>query len=175
MLSKVLIANRGEIACRIIRTLKALGIPSVAVYSEADRDAPHVTEADEAFLIGPAPVAASYLNTERILEVAAETGTDGIHPGYGLLSENAEFAEACEAAGIAWIGPTADQIRQFGLKHTARQIARDAGVPLLQGTPLLSSVEEAIEAAETIGFPVMLKSTAGGGGCLLYTSPSPRA
>jgi urea carboxylase len=164
MLSKVLIANRGEIACRIIRTLKALGIPSVAVYSEADRDAPHVTKADEAFLIGPAPVAASYLNAERILEVATETGIDGIHPGYGLLSENAEFAEACEAAGIAWIGPTADQIRQFGLKHTARQIARDAGVPLLEGTPLLSSVEEAIEVAETIGFPVMLKSTAGGGG-----------
>ncbi len=164
MLSKVLIANRGEIACRIIRTLKELGIPSVAVYSEADRDAPHVTEADESFLIGPPPVAASYLNTERILEVAAETGADGIHPGYGLLSENAEFAEACDAAGIAWIGPTADQIRQFGLKHTARQIAKEAGVPLLEGTELLSTVDEAVAAAEEVGYPVMLKSTAGGGG-----------
>lgn len=164
MLSKVLIANRGEIACRIIRTLKVLGIPSVAVYSEADRDAPHVTDADEAFLLGPAPVSESYLQTERILEIAAQTGSDGIHPGYGLLSENASFAEACEAAGVAWIGPTGEQIRQFGLKHTARQIAKDSGVPLLEGTALLTSVDEAITAAETIGYPVMLKSTAGGGG-----------
>ncbi|MDF1824895.1 MAG: urea carboxylase [Verrucomicrobiales bacterium] len=164
MLSKVLIANRGEIACRIVRTLKQLGIGSVAVYSEADRDSPHVTEADEAFLLGPAPVSESYLRTERLLEIAALTECDGLHPGYGLLSENAGFAEACEAAGIAWIGPTGEQIRQFGLKHTARQIAKDSGVPLLEGTPLLSSVEEALSAAGEIGFPVMLKSTAGGGG-----------
>jgi len=164
MLSKVLIANRGEIACRIIRTLKDLGIGSVAVYSEADRDAPHVTEADEAFLLGPAPVSESYLKTERLLEIAAATGCDGLHPGYGLLSENANFAESCEAAGVAWIGPTGEQIRQFGLKHTARQIAKDSGVPLLEGTALLTSVEEAVAAAEAIGYPVMLKSTAGGGG-----------
>lgn len=164
MLSKVIIANRGEIACRIIRTLKRLGIGSVAVYSEADRDAPHVTEADEAFLLGPAPVSDSYLKTDRILEIAVATGCDGLHPGYGLLSENAGFAEACEAADIAWIGPTAEQIRQFGLKHTARQIAKDSGVPLLEGTALLTSVGEAITAAEAIGYPVMLKSTAGGGG-----------
>ncbi|MEM1443607.1 MAG: 5-oxoprolinase/urea amidolyase family protein, partial [Verrucomicrobiota bacterium] len=164
MLSKVLIANRGEIACRIIRTLKRLGIGSVAVYSEADRDAPHVTAADEAYLLGPAPVSESYLKTDRILEIIAETGCDGLHPGYGLLSENAEFADACAEAGVAWIGPTAEQIRKFGLKHTARQIAKDSGVPLLEGTALLTSVEEAVTAAEEIGFPVMLKSTAGGGG-----------
>jgi urea carboxylase len=164
MLTKVLIANRGEIACRVLRTLKRLGIGSVAVYSEADRDAPHVGLADEAFLLGPAPVSQSYLNTERLFEIAALTGVDGVHPGYGLLSENADFAEACEARGIAWIGPTPEQIRRFGLKHTAREIAKANGVPLLEGTPLLSSVEEALGAAETIGYPVMLKSTAGGGG-----------
>ena len=164
MLTKVLIANRGEIACRVLRTLKRLGIGSVAVYSEADRDAPHVGLADEAFLLGPAPVSQSYLNTERLFEIAALTGVDGVHPGYGLLSENADFAEACEARGIAWIGPTPEQIRRFGLKHTAREIAKANGVPLLEGTPLLSSVEEALAAAETIGYPVMLKSTAGGGG-----------
>lgn len=164
MLTKVLISNRGEIACRIIRTLKNLGISSVAVYSEADRDAPHVSMADEAFLLGPAPVAASYLNTARIFEVAAMTGCDGIHPGYGLLSENANFAEACEARGIAWIGPTPEQLRRFGLKHTARAIAKETGVPLLEGTPLLANAEEAVVAATAIGFPVMLKSTAGGGG-----------
>lgn len=164
MLSKVIIANRGEIACRIIRTLKRLGIGSVAVYSEADRNAPHVTEADEAYLLGPAPVSESYLKTGRLLEIAAMTGCDGLHPGYGLLSENAAFAEACEEAGLAWIGPTADQIRQFGLKHTARRIAQESGVPLLEGTGLLTSLEEALVAAEEIGYPVMLKSTAGGGG-----------
>lgn len=164
MLSKVLIANRGEIAGRVLRTLKRLGVGSVAVYSEADRDAPHVGMADEAFFLGPAPVAQSYLNTERIFEIAALTGADGLHPGYGLLSENADFAEACEARGIAWIGPTPEQIRRFGLKHTAREIAKANGVPLLEGTPLLASVEEALAAAEVIGYPVMLKSTAGGGG-----------
>ena len=164
MLTKVLISNRGEIACRIIRTLKNLGISSVAVYSEADRDAPHVSMADEAFLLGPAPVAASYLNTARIFEVAAMTGCDGIHPGYGLLSENANFAEACEARGIACIGPTPEQLRRFGLKHTARAIAKETGVPLLEGTPLLANAEEAVVAATAIVFPVMLKSTAGGGG-----------
>lgn len=164
MLTKVLIANRGEIACRIIRTLKRLGIGSVAVYSEADRNAPHVSLADEAYLLGPAPVSESYLNGDRILSLAKETGSDGVHPGYGLLSENAEFAEKCEAAGVAWIGPTPEQLRAFGLKHTARQIARENGVPLLEGTPLLQSSDEALSAAEEIGYPVMLKSSAGGGG-----------
>ena len=151
MLTKVLVSNRGEIACRIIRTLKKLGISSVAVYSEADRDAPHVSMADEAWLIGPAPVAASYLNTARIFEVAAQSGCDGLHPGYGLLSENADFAEACEARGIVWIGPTPEQLRRFGLKHTARAIAKETGVPLLEGTPLLASADEAVAAAGTIG------------------------
>ena len=118
MFSKVLIANRGAIACRIIRTLKRLGVHSVAVYSEADAQARHVREADEAYLIGPAPAAESYLRAERILEVALQCGAQAIHPGYGFLSENPGFSEACEAAGIAFIGPTADQMRAFGLKHT---------------------------------------------------------
>lgn len=164
MLKKVLIANRGEIAGRILRTLDTLGIHSVAIYSEADRDSPHVRAAGEAFCVGPAPVAQSYLNTERILEIAKETGCDGLHPGYGLLAENALFAEACEAAGVAWIGPTPEQIRRLGLKHSARQLAEQTGVPLLSGTPLLASAEEAFAAADRIGFPVMLKSSAGGGG-----------
>jgi urea carboxylase len=164
MFKKVLIANRGEIACRVIRTLRRLGIASVAVYSEADRHAMHVQLADEAVCIGPPPARESYLNAARILEVAQQTGALAVHPGYGFLSENAEFAEACEGAGIAFIGPTAEQIRRFGLKHTSREIAEKCGVPLLPGTGLLATVEEAVDAAERIGFPVMLKSTAGGGG-----------
>ncbi|XHR31261.1 MAG: urea carboxylase [Chthoniobacteraceae bacterium] len=164
MFQKVLIANRGEIACRVLRTLRKLGITSVAVYSEADADARHVTLADEAVCIGPAPARESYLDSARILMVAAATGAQAIHPGYGFLSENADFAEACEGAGIAFIGPTPDQIRRFGLKHTSREIARECGVPLLPGTDLLSSADEAVAAAEKIGWPVMIKSTAGGGG-----------
>jgi urea carboxylase len=164
MFTKVLIANRGEIAVRIIRTLRRLGVASVAVYSEADRHAMHVELADEAVCIGPAPARDSYLRAERILEVAKETGAQAIHPGYGFLSENADFAEACEQAGIAFVGPTPDQIRRFGLKHTSREIAERCGVPLLPGTGLMSDVEEAVVAAEKIGWPVMIKSTAGGGG-----------
>jgi len=164
MLKKVLIANRGEIAGRILRSLDALGIDSVAIYSEADRESPHVQAAGEAFCVGPAPVAQSYLNTVRILEIAAETGCDALHPGYGLLAENATFAEACEASGVAWIGPTPEQIRVLGLKHSARRLAAETGVPLLPGTPLLSSLEEGLAAATEIGYPVMLKSSAGGGG-----------
>lgn len=164
MLNKVLIANRGEIACRIIRTLRRMGIRSVAVYSEADRHARHVREADEAYCLGGAAPSESYLNQARILAVAREAGVDGIHPGYGFLSENASFAEACEAAGIAFCGPTAEQMRLFGLKHTARDIARQSGTPLLPGTDVLADVEEALAEAERIGYPVMLKSSAGGGG-----------
>ncbi|MCW0221175.1 MAG: urea carboxylase [Prosthecobacter sp.] len=164
MFSKVLIANRGEIACRIIRTLKKLGIQSVSVYSEADRDAPHVSMADESYLLGPAPVAESYINQQRILEVAAESGAQAIHPGYGLLSENPGFAEACEKAGMAFMGPTPDQMRAFGLKHTARERALVCQVPLIPGSDLLKDAEEAVREASRIGFPVMLKSTAGGGG-----------
>ena len=163
-LSTVLVANRGEIACRVIRTLKTSGIKSVAIYSEADARSMHASLADVAVCVGPPPAAESYLDAARILAVAKETGAQGIHPGYGFLSENAEFAEAVEAAGIAFIGPTPDQIRQFGLKHTARELAAKAGVPLLPGTGILESVQAARVAALEIGYPVMLKSTAGGGG-----------
>ena len=164
MFSKVLIANRGAIACRIIRTLKALNIQSVAVYSDADHDALHVSLADEAVCIGPAPAKESYLNADKILQVALQTGAQAIHPGYGFLSENAAFSEACEAAGIAFIGPTGNQMRQFGLKHTARELAKQSKVPLLPGSGLLIDLAEALTEASRIGYPVMLKSTAGGGG-----------
>ena len=164
MFNKVLIANRGAIACRIIRTLKSLGVHSVAVYSEADAQARHVREADEAYLIGPAPAAESYLRGDRILEVAQQCGAQAIHPGYGFLSENPGFADACEAAGIAFIGPTAGQMRAFGLKHTARALAEGQGVPLLPGSVLLNDLAHAQAEAMRIGYPVMLKSTAGGGG-----------
>ena len=131
MFRKVLIANRGAIACRIIRTLKALGVQSVAVYSEADAQARHVREADEAYLLGPAPAAESYLKADRILQIARDCGAQAIHPGYGFLSENPAFAQACEDAGIAFIGPTAAQMRAFGLKHTARELALLAGDSLM--------------------------------------------
>jgi urea carboxylase len=164
MFRKVLVANRGEIACRILRTLRRLGVPSVAVYSDADRHAAHVRLADEAVHIGASPVAQSYLKQDALLAAARSTGAEAIHPGYGFLSENAAFAEACAAAGVAFIGPTPSQIREFGLKHTARDIAERSGVPLLPGSGLLSGVEEALDEAARVGYPVMLKSTAGGGG-----------
>lgn len=164
MFKKVLIANRGAIACRVIRTLKKLGIASVAVYSEADQDSLHVTLADEAFCIGAAPAQQSYLNIEKILEIAKQTGAEAIHPGYGFLSENAEFCDLCENQGIAFIGPTSSQMLDFGLKHTARELAIKSQVPLLPGSSLLSGEPEAITEAARIGYPVMLKSTAGGGG-----------
>ena len=164
MFQKVLIANRGEIACRIIRTLDQLGVASVAIYSDADRDAPHVAMATESHRIGPAPVHESYLQAARILEIAQESGAQAVHPGYGLLSENADFATACEAAGIAFIGPTGEQMRAFGLKHEARRLAEANAVPLVPGTELLPHLAAAQEAAAAIGYPIMLKSTAGGGG-----------
>lgn len=164
MFAKILIANRGAIACRIIRTLRRMGIAPVAVYSEADRHSLHVALADEAICIGPAPASQSYLSQDRILEAALATGAQAIHPGYGFLSENAAFAERCEQAGIVFIGPTAGQMRDFGLKHRARALARQHGVPLLPGTELLRDVAEAREEARRIGYPAMLKSTAGGGG-----------
>ena len=160
----VLIANRGAIACRIIRTLRRMGIRSVAVFSDADEASRHVAEADVAVRIGPGPAAESYLDAARILAAARETGAEAIHPGYGFLSENADFAEACAAAGIAFIGPKPDNIRAFGLKHSARALAEAEGVPLAPGTGLLPDAEAAIEAAARIGYPVMLKATAGGGG-----------
>ncbi len=164
MFSKVLIANRGVIACRIIRTLRRLGIRSVAVYSDADQHSLHVSQADEAVHIGPSPASQSYLNMDAILGAARVTGAEAIHPGYGFLSENAAFAEACEAAGIVFIGPNPAQMRAFGLKHTAREIAQANHAPILPGTELLANADEALAAAAEIGYPVMLKSTAGGGG-----------
>jgi len=161
---KVLIANRGEIACRIIRSLRKMGFPSVAVYSDADRFARHVNLADEAVHIGPAPVKDSYLKIDAILEAAKETSAQAIHPGYGLLSENADFAAKVEAAGLDFIGPTPEQIVRFGLKHTAREIAIANQAPLLPGSDLVGSLQEAVSQAGRIGYPLMLKSTAGGGG-----------
>jgi len=161
---KVLIANRGAIACRIIRTLDRMGFASVAVYSEADRHAMHVAQAGESVLIGPAAAAQSYLKIDAILEAARATGAEAIHPGYGFLSENPDFADACAEAGIVFIGPSAAQMRAFGLKHRARELALAAGVPLAPGSGLVASLAEAEVEANRIGYPVMLKSTAGGGG-----------
>ena len=161
-LTKVLIANRGEIAVRICRTLKEMGIASVAVYSDADRNSQHVSAADEAVALGGQTAAESYLRSELILQAAKDTGAQGIIPGYGFLSENADFAEACAEVGIQFIGPTPDQLRRFGLKHEARALAEAAGVPLAPGTGLLQSLDEAKGAAAEIGYPIMLKSTAGG-------------
>lgn len=162
--SKVLIANRGAIACRVIRTLRRLGIKSVAVYSDADKHSLHVHQADEAVHLGAAPAAQSYLDAEKIIAAAKSTGAQAIHPGYGFLSENPGFADACAAAGIVFIGPTGDQMRMFGLKHAAREIAQKHNVPLLPGSALLEDEEHAKAEAARIGYPVMLKSTAGGGG-----------
>ena len=164
MFDKVLVANRGEIACRVIRTLRRMGVKSVAVYSDPDRHAQHVLQADQAIRLGPGPAAQSYLLQDAILAAARATGAAAIHPGYGFLSENAAFAQACEDAGLAFIGPTPAQMRDFGLKDSARDLARRSGVPLLPGSELLSGVDRAAEEAARIGYPVMLKSTAGGGG-----------
>jgi urea carboxylase len=173
MFRKVLIANRGAIASRIIRTLRKMGVASVAVYSEADRHSPHVRQADEAVFIGPPPPAQSYLSIPTLLEAARKTRAEAIHPGYGFLSESAEFAEACLAHGIAFIGPTPEQMRSFGLKHVARRIAAENGVPLLPGSGLLENIDAATETADRISYPVMLKSTAGGGGIGIRLCASP--
>ncbi len=163
--NKVLVANRGEIAVRVIRALRELGIPSVAVYSEADRQSLHVRLADEAYLVGPAPSRESYLVVDRILEACAKSRAGAVHPGYGFLSENAEFAEACEKAGITFIGPPAEAIRIMGDKLSAREAARKAGAPLVPGSAgAVETEEDALAAAAKIGFPVMLKASAGGGG-----------
>lgn len=164
MFDKLLIANRGAIACRILRTLRQLDVKGVAVYSEADVASLHLQQADEAFSLGEGPAAQTYLVVEKILGIAKRSGARAIHPGYGFLSENAAFAEACEAAGIAFVGPTPEQLRVFGLKHTARALAKAHGVPMLEGTELLENLDAALRAGEEVGYPVMLKSTAGGGG-----------
>lgn len=160
----VLIANRGVIARRILRTCQKLGWPGVVVYSEADAGTLPVREASQSCLLGPSPASASYLDAAKLLHVAREYGAEIVHPGYGFLSENADFCEACEAEEIAFAGPTPEQMRLFGLKNTARDAARGCGIPLLPGTDLLETVAEATAAAEGIHYPVMLKSTAGGGG-----------
>ncbi|MDT3312428.1 urea carboxylase [Pseudomonas sp. rhizo66] len=164
MFEKVLIANRGAIACRILRTLASLQVKGVAVYSEADAASLHILHADEAHSLGEGAAAGTYLAVEKILAIAKQSGATAIHPGYGFLSENAAFAEACEAHDIAFIGPTPEQLRVFGLKHTARALAKQHGVPMLEGTELLDSLDAALIAGEQVGYPVMLKSTAGGGG-----------
>ncbi|MET8037318.1 5-oxoprolinase/urea amidolyase family protein, partial [Streptomyces sp. NPDC005345] len=160
----LLVANRGEIAVRIIRSARELGLRTVAVYSDADRAAPHVRLADEAVRLGPAPAKESYLDADLVLKAAKDTGAGAIHPGYGFLSEDAAFARRCEDAGIVFVGPTPEQLELFGAKHTARAAALAAGVPLAPGTDLLAGLPEAREAAGRIGYPVMLKATGGGGG-----------
>ena len=174
MFTKVLIANRGTIACRIIRTLRALGVAPVAVYSDADRHAPHVTQSDVAVRLGPPAAVESYLNQRAILDAARATGAQAIHPGYGFLSENAEFADACVREGIVFLGPTGAQMRALGLKHTAREIAIREGVPLLPGSGLLDDAAHAAAEAERCGYPVILKSTAGGGGIGMRVCLHPR-
>ena len=164
MFDHLLIANRGAIACRILRTLRTLDVTGVCVYSEADLGSLHVLQADRAISLGEGAAAQTYLAVDKILAAARDSGAQAIHPGYGFLSENAAFAEACEAAGIAFVGPTPAQLRIFGLKHTARALAREQGVPMLEGTDLLESLDDALSAASRVGYPVMLKSTAGGGG-----------
>ncbi|KAF1679681.1 MULTISPECIES: acetyl-CoA carboxylase biotin carboxylase subunit [Bacillus] len=165
MIKKLLIANRGEIAVRIIRACRELGIDTVAVYSEADKDALHVQMADEAFCIGPKASKDSYLNVTNIVSVAKLTGTDAIHPGYGFLAENADFAELCEEVNVTFVGPSADAISKMGTKDVARETMKQAGVPIVPGSQgIIENVEEAVSLADEIGYPVIIKATAGGGG-----------
>jgi acetyl-CoA carboxylase biotin carboxylase subunit len=165
MFRKVLIANRGEIALRVIRACRELGIQTVAVYSEADRESLHVRFADDDVCIGPAPSRESYLRIPRIIAAAEITGADAIHPGYGFLAENAEFAETCAASNVTFIGPTAEQIRLMGNKSSARKTMMEVGVPIVPGTPgPVDDSEAALEFAKTVGFPVIIKASAGGGG-----------
>jgi acetyl-CoA/propionyl-CoA carboxylase, biotin carboxylase, biotin carboxyl carrier protein len=165
MFSKVLVANRGEIAVRVIRALKEMGIASVAVYSEVDREAPHVEMAEEAFLLGPGPATESYLKIDKILEIAAQAGAEAIHPGYGFLAENAAFAKACKKAKIVFIGPPAEAIEAMGSKTNARELMQAAGVPIVPGTTEpVESLADARKIAKQIGYPVAVKAAGGGGG-----------
>ncbi|MFC4558773.1 acetyl-CoA carboxylase biotin carboxylase subunit [Virgibacillus kekensis] len=165
MIKKLLIANRGEIAVRIIRAAKEMDIETVAVYSEADKDALHVQLADEAYCIGPTQSKDSYLNFTNIISLAASTKVDAIHPGYGFLAENADFAEICKACNITFVGPSAQAIQKMGIKDVARETMKEANVPIVPGSEgIIDSEEEAVEIAEQIGYPVIIKATAGGGG-----------
>ena len=165
MIKKLLIANRGEIAVRIIRACKELGIKTVAVFSEADREALHVELADEAYCIGPAPGTESYLNVTNIMTIATSTGVDAIHPGYGFLAENVDFAEICKECNVKFVGPSPEAIQKMGIKDVARRTMKEAGVPIVPGSDgILKNEEEAIKVAEDIGYPVIIKATAGGGG-----------
>ena len=164
MFDKVLIANRGEIVGRFSRTLRRMGVRSVAVYSDADRFARPVFDCDEAVRLGPAPGSQSYLDIDALIFAVKSTGAQAVHPGYGFLSENVGFAERLAAEGVVFIGPRPEHLRAFALKHTAREIAQSCGVALAPGSGLLDDVASALAEARRIGFPVMLKSTAGGGG-----------
>ena len=165
MIEKVLIANRGEIALRIYRACREMGIKTVAVHSTADADAMHVRMADEAVCIGPAPAKDSSLNKAAIITAALVTGADAIHPGYGFLSENADFAEMVQEHGLTWIGPTPEMMRLMGDKITAKRTAIEAGLPVVPGSDgAVDTVEDALEASEKMGYPVLIKATAGGGG-----------
>ena len=176
-ITKLLVANRGEIAVRVMRTCKELGIKTVAIYSEADRGALHVRTADEAYCVGEAPSRDSYLKINKIIDVAIHSKVQAIHPGYGFLSENATFAEACAAAGLIFVGPSPESIRSMGDKTTARLMMEKAGVPMAPGTPdAIDDPEEAARIAEEIGYPVLIKAAAGGGGkgMRLVEDPSAR-
>src|SRR5204863_7069706 len=166
MFAKVLVANRGEIALRVVRALEELGIASVGVYSELDRDAPHALRAAEAYNLGDGPAADNYLNIEKILDAARRSGAEAVHPGYGFLAENAPFAQACEQAGIVFVGPPASAIEAMGSKTRARALMSEAGVPIVPGTTEpVATVQRALEIArEQIGFPVAVKAAGGGGG-----------
>src|SRR2546421_2558603 len=174
MFSKVLVANRGEIALRVLRALEELGIAGVAVYSELDRDALHVRRADEAYLLGPGPAADSYLTVEHRLAAAARAGAEATHPGYGFLAENAPFARACEEAGIVFIGPPADAIEAMGSKTRARELMAGAGVPIVPGTTEpVATVEDARRVIDAdIGYPIAVKAAGGGGGKGFRVAPS---
>ncbi|MGR3783157.1 MAG: biotin carboxylase N-terminal domain-containing protein, partial [Albimonas sp.] len=165
MFKKILIANRGEIACRVIKTARKMGIKTVAVYSDADKNALHVRMADEAVHIGPPPASESYIVIDKILDAIKKTGAEAVHPGYGFLSENARFAKALDDAGVAFIGPPASAIEAMGDKITSKKLAAEAGVSTVPGyMGLIDSADEAVKIANDIGYPVMIKASAGGGG-----------
>src|SRR5881392_905738 len=172
-IKKLLVANRGEIAVRVVRACREMGIATVAVYSEADREARHVQMADEAYAIGAAPATESYLVVERLVETARRAGADAVHPGYGFLSENPAFAEACARAGLTFVGPPATSMRAMGDKVEARRRMIAAGVPVVPGTAALADEAAAVSEAKRIGYPVMVKAAAAGGGIGMRVAKGP--